>query len=167
MTKFRLLNGNVLIKIRKPGATLQTKSGIIIAGVEQDTNKAIVVDIPEERVYITTPRDQYGTPERDEHGQPLEVKRHIDFNVGDKVLMEKRFHHEYDIHHRDRIDHTISVNHLMPKDREDAEVYDYFITHADDIYGVVTGEIGDGDLLGELYTIEPPKAIQKSSRLVS
>lgn len=163
MTKIRLLNGNVLIKIRKPAAHLQTKSGIIIAGVEQDTNTAIVVAIPEERVYTTTPRDQYGTPERDEHGNPLEVKRRIDFNVGDKVLMEKRFHHDYDVYHRDRIDHTVPVNHHMPKD----EVYDYFITHVDDIYGIITGDVGDGDLMGELYSIEPPKTVQKSSRIES
>lgn len=161
MTNFRLLNGNVLIKIRKPGANLQTKSGIIIAGVEQDTNKAYVVAIPENRMYTTTPRDQYGTPERDADGKPIEVVRRIEFNPGDKVLMEKRFHHDYDFHHRDRIDHTVSVNHLLPKDRDDAGVYDYFITHADDIFGLITGDIGDGDLLGELYPIAAPKPIQK------
>lgn len=154
-----MMNGNVLIKIKKT-ENLKTASGIVIAGVVQDMNIAEIVAIPDNRQYTTIARGDYGTPERNEDGTPKKVQRHIEFNVGDKVYMEKNFHHEYDIENRERVDHTIDVNSY--NDEEDKE-YDFFITHANDVMAIVPDGaiIGDGDRLGELYPAEPPKPIQQ------
>jgi len=150
-------NGNVLIRIKQNADELVTASGIILALVEQDVNIAEVVAVPNKRLYETIDRQLDGTLIRDDEGKPKVVTRHVDVNPGDKVIMEKRFHHDYDWHHRDRIDHTFFLDELT-RDKNDG--YDYFLTSNDDILlTYVATEPLSGNVFGELYSQIPPKPV--------
>lgn len=152
--ELKLLHDNVLIKIKKQNnLELVTASGIVLANVEQDTNVAIIVQLPELDYYYEDEKQPDGT---------IEIKKRwiSDLNPGDAVVMEKDFHHDYDWHYRNKIDHTISV-----KDIQDDE-YDYYLTKYRDILGKFDSiedveQFGNGSVYGELYTTIAPKQIKR------
>jgi hypothetical protein len=129
-----VLKDKVLIRIPKTSNDVLLRSGIYLAGIEQDFRLAEVVAINPQGFYFN------------ERG----IKMYIEFKPGDWVILEKNFHHEYDISRRVRIDQT----QLVDQD----ETHDYFITLMQDIL-LYTVPNDDGtltlptDIMGELYSI--------------
>jgi co-chaperonin GroES (HSP10) len=130
----KLLHDNILVRIKKETNEYTTASGIYISGVEHDFVTAEIVKLPELTYYFG----------EDDKKLPIDVK------VGDIVVLEKNFHHVYNIESRNRIDHTFFLN-------QDEE-YNYYLTKYSDILLVSTEENEDGvkltgPVIGTLYSI--------------
>jgi co-chaperonin GroES (HSP10) len=130
----KLLNGNILVRIKKTTNEYTTASGIYISGVEQDFLTAEVVQVPDEPVFF----------DKDDNLNSVEI------HAGDFVVLERNFHNKYNIAERHRIDHTI----LVKYDDE----YNYYITNISDVLLVSTNDDDNGIefntlVIGELYSI--------------
>lgn len=153
----KLLNDNILIRFKQKADELVTASGIILPLVEQDMNVAEVMAVPSNSRYETIQRQADGTPDRDDEGNPLVVENVIYVKVGDKVLMEKRFHHNYDWRKRDRIDHTCFLDGYT---KEKNNGHDYYLTKNDDILCLwFEPETKAGNVYGELFSQIPVKPV--------
>ena len=153
-------NGNIIIKFKKSFTELMTTSGIILPNVEQDMNVATVVAIPPDRKYWHKVYMPDGTPVRAANG--LDIKEQwgeVTVNPGDKVLIERRTHAEYDSGPaRFVIPHCV---YMAPETHGyDDNDHDYYIIRFEDVLGTTEGNIRDNNVFGELYSIIPPKPIQ-------
>jgi co-chaperonin GroES (HSP10) len=156
MKNVKPINGNILIKFPKEYTNLVTKSGIVLPQAsEQDINVAEVVAIPENRTYIYEVRKQDGTPIRNDDGSIKEDIGTIQVKPGDKILMEKKFHHDYDFHRRIKIDRTIEVD-ILNQEQED---FIYALVKYEDILATYDNwDIIKNEILGEtFYSVEPKK----------
>jgi co-chaperonin GroES (HSP10) len=106
----KLLNDNIVVRIKKESNEYTTASGIYISGVEHDFLSAEVVQVPDPPFY---------------YDEETDTKLHIDLQVGDTVVLEKNFHAVYNIEARNRVEHTV----LLRSDDE----YNYYITKYKDI----------------------------------
>lgn len=148
--ELKLLNDNILVKIKKRDNYLTTKSGLIVAAAEQDSEIAEVVAIPEQ--------DFYYKHEKQPDGSEKIIKCMISgLKPGDRVFMMKEFHHDYDWHYRHKIDHTVIVSEMRD------ENYDYFITRYEDILAHVDETFIDGAVYTELFTTLDPKPVTRAS----
>jgi len=132
----RVLHDNIVVKIKHSPAEYITKSGIFITGIEQDFFIAEIV--------LTGPG-------RWELNKQTEKEEFIPITLipGDRVILERNFHHVYDVRRRDRVDHMLQV------DRTIDDEYDYFLVKADDCY-LKLNNPADADEIevhGEMYSI--------------
>jgi hypothetical protein len=154
----RPMNGNIVIRFKKNYTELITASGIVLPNVEQDMNIAEVVAVPEDRKYQYKVYDTLGTPVRNEDGSIKEAFGFVTVNLGDKVVVERRQHADYEsIRDRFIIKHCVEVPEtwLEGLDRD----YDYFFIRFEDVLGTVEGDVRSNDVHGDLFPIAPPKAI--------
>ena len=115
----------VFLKIKKEeDGEMITRSGIYIAGVEQDYFIGEIVSV-----------GSYAYDEKN-------GTKNIDLATGDRVLFEKNWHNVYDIENRNRIDHFIKI-------LED-EDYNYYLGHYED---VLLKSNTDAKMYGELFSI--------------
>jgi len=156
MTKVKPVNGNILIKFPRDYTNLTTKSGIVLPqSSEQDINIAEVVDIPENGTYVYELRQQDGTPIRNNDGSIKEAVGTIQVKPGDKVLMEKKFHHDYDFTRRVRVDRTVEIDVL---NREQADFIYALVRYEDILATYDNWDIVENEILGEtFYSVEPKK----------
>lgn len=141
----RLLNDAVLIKVKKGPQELTTKSGIILRGVEHDFFVAEVVSKGPGKWHYDYAKD-------------TEEFVTVDCEVGDVVIVEKNFYHEYhNRKDRQRVENTTLVEEL-----ED-ENFKYYLTKDKDIYLKFESwtEADEFAVMGELYSIEPPRPVQR------
>jgi len=159
MIKFNPMNGNILIRFPKKYDELETSSGIILPLVEQDINVAEVVSVPENKTYIMTAREDDGTYIRNEDGSVKEVVGHVWVEPGDKVILEKKKHADYDIRQRNVTDRTFFLDEYTRQMNDD---YEYYITKSEDILVAVEGDIPrSNDVHGYLFSQIPPKPVYR------
>ena len=139
----KVLHDNILVKIKKQAKELITKSGIIITGIEQDffIAEVVMVGPGKWQKNKNTQKDEF---------IPTTIK------VGDMVVLEKNFHHVFDIRERNRIDHTIEI------EKSDLD-YDYYLTKAEDCYLKFDNpeDAKNTEVYGELYSIMSVKEVVK------
>lgn len=139
------LNDTVLIKMKRKSSEIITSSGIIIRGVEQDFHVAeVVAKGPGKwQENKSTGKDEFIT---------------VDCEVGDVIVIEKNFYHEYDATTRNRVENTIDI----PK--MDDEFFTYHLTKDKDVYLKFDNweEADSFKVYGELYSIMQPKPLKKS-----
>lgn len=130
------LNDSVLVRMENKPDEVITKTGIYIAGIEQDYYIAEVIAVG---------------PGSWEFNKETEKEEFIptDVQPGDIVVMEKNFHHVYDFKNRNRVENTVQV------DTSDDKKYNYYITKSKDIYLKFDSmeETQNIDLYGELYSV--------------
>ena len=131
----QVLHDNIVVKIKRETALMRTKSGLYITGIEQDFHVAEVI--------LTGPgKWQLNKETEKEEFIPTTIK------PGDWVVLEKNFHHIFDVRKRDRVDHTIEVD-------KGSDDFDYFLTKAEDCYlkfDSVENAL-DSEVFGELYSV--------------
>lgn len=155
MQKFEMpllvLNDTVLVRMARNFDEYTTESGIYIAGVEHDflTTEVVMVN------------EFYSNPET---GKPIDTE----LVVGDKVILEKNFHHLYGMERRDRQGNLVRdrVDHLVEYGQDDE--YNYFlITHKDILMKEVPAETpgamaSSPRIMGTFYSTMAPKKVART-----
>ena len=129
------LNDNVLIRMKNKPDEVITKTGLYIAGVEQDYYIAEVIAVGP------------GIWRYNKKGKEIFIPTEVE--PGDIVVLEKDFYHIYDWKNRNRVEDTIRV------DKSDDKEYTYYLTKSKDIYFEFDSweEAESLDLYGELYSV--------------
>ena len=159
------MNDNILIKIKKGYDKLQTISGIILAGVDQDVMVAEVVAVPKTKVCEIEERDHWGSYVRDARGNPKMKLTHITVQPENKIIFERKFHHNYDAGisgqfstDRPRVDHMVPLQQLSYADA----IYDYFLIRNEDILLTLENDIDVTIPVGELLSTMDPKPVTRA-----
>jgi len=141
----KVLHDNIVVKIKRQPTELTTKSGIILTGIEQDYYIAEVVMVG---------------PGKWELNKTANKEEFIPTTLvpGDMVILEKNFHHVFDVRRRDRVDHTIEIE-------QSEDGYDVYLTKAEDCYLKFENpeEAKNTELYGELYSIMAVKEAVKKA----
>jgi len=140
----KLRGDNVLIKRQKQSDDIITPTNIILRNVEHDFFTGEVVDV--------------GPGYWDFNKETREEEFYsVNCSIGDFVVIEKNFHHVYNIEMRERVENCIKLNFMTDEDCE------YWIVKSRDIHLKFDNkeEMDNFQVLGTLYSIIEPKPIKK------
>jgi co-chaperonin GroES (HSP10) len=139
----QVLHDTVLVKIKRQPYEVVTKSGIILTGIEQDYFIAEVVMIGPGKWELNKETNQ-------EEFIPTTLE------PGDMIVLEKNFHHIFNVHERHRIDRTVEI-------KQSDDEYDYYLTKFQDCYLKFDNaeEANSTEIFGELYSVMAAKEAVK------
>lgn len=147
----RVFNSTVLVRMARKFDEYTTESGIYIVGVEHDFLMTEVVMVNE------------SYPDQ-ETGKPI----YTQLVAGDKVLLEKNFHHLYGMERRDRQGNLVRdrVDHLVEFGQDDE--YNYFLIMHQDILmkevpeGTPDAMKSSAKIMGTFYSTMAPKKVTRA-----